>query len=388
MPVKSVAIIGAGIAGLTAALSFARYGVSSHIIEQAHHLTEVGAGLQISPNASRILSELDVLANIEPLWVEPESIDLTSGQSLKTLMSLPMRQLARARWSAPYGVLHRSTLQQALLGAVLRNPLCHLHLGKRVETVRKTDISSITFTDHDLIVGADGVWSSARYSVPDSPAPNFSGNVAWRFTIHDDAAPSFLQKQSVKAFLGPKGHIVAYPLKEVSAYNVVAISIGADPGQTWKAESTGQQKEMLLKQFQSWDPAIIELLEKTESSNFWPLYQLSEGRWHNGRNCVLIGDSAHAMMPFAAQGAAMAIEDAFELAGQVMATDTLSEGLAAFEALRVPRISKARKRAQLNRFAYHASGPFKLGRDLLFAMRSPQSFAADLDWLYGYHAKG
>lgn len=169
---------------------------------------------------------------------------------------------------------------------------------------------------------------------------------------------------------------------------MVAISIGADPGQTWKAESTGQQKEMLLKQFQSWDPAIIELLEKTESSNFWPLYQLSEGRWHNGRNCVLIGDSAHAMMPFAAQGAAMAIEDAFELAGQVMATDTLSEGLAAFEALRVPRISKARKRAQLNRFAYHASGPFKLGRDLLFAMRSPQSFAADLDWLYGYHAKG
>jgi salicylate hydroxylase len=388
MPVKSVAIVGAGIAGLTAALSFARHGVSSHIIEQAHHLTEVGAGLQISPNASRILSELDVLANIEPLWVEPETIDLTSGQSLKTLMSLPMRQLARARWGAPYGVLHRSTLQQALLCAVLKNPLCHLHLGKRIETVRTADISAITFADQDLIIGADGVWSSARYSVPESPSPSFSGNVAWRFTIHDDVAPSFLQKQSVKAFLGPKGHIVAYPLKEVSAFNVVAISIGADPGQTWKAESTGHQKEMLFEQFRDWHPAIRELLTKTENGNFWPLYQLSEGCWHNGQNTVLIGDSAHAMMPFAAQGAAMAIEDAFELAGQVMLAATLPQGLAAFESLRVPRINKARKRAQMNRFAYHASGPFKLGRDLLFAVRPAQSFAADLDWLYSYHAKG
>ncbi|MNE89443.1 3-hydroxybenzoate 6-hydroxylase [compost metagenome] len=94
------------------------------------------------------------------------------------------------------------------------------------------------------------------------------------------------------------------------------------------------------------------------------------------------------MMPFAAQGAAMAIEDAFELAGQVMAAGTLQQGLSAFERLRVPRIAKARKRAQLNRFAYHTSGPFRLGRDMLFKVRSPQSFAADLDWLYGYHAKG
>lgn len=388
MPVKSVAIVGAGIAGLTAALSFARYGVSSHIIEQAHHLTEVGAGLQISPNASRILSDLGVLDSIEPLWIEPDSVDLTSGQSLDTLMALPMRELARSRWGAPYGVLHRATLQQALLKAVVSNPLCHLHLGKRLETVRKTDISAITFADHDLIVGADGVWSCARYSVPDSPSPSFSGNVAWRFTIHDDAAPSFLDKRSVKAFLGPKGHIVAYPLKEVAAYNIVAISIGADPGQTWKAESTGQQKEMLFRQFGNWHPHIRELLTKTENPNFWPLYQLNEGRWHNCQNTVLIGDAAHAMMPFAAQGAAMAIEDAYELVGQVMATADLAKGLAAFDALRLPRIAKARKRAQLNRFAYHASGPFKLGRNMLFKLRSPQSFAADMDWLYGYHAKG
>ena len=151
MPITSVAIVGAGIAGLTAALSFARHGVSSDIIEQAGELTEVGAGLQLSPNAARLLAELGVMPEIEARWTEPVSVDLASGRTLAPLLSLPMGAVARTRWGAPYGVLHRSTLQRALLDAVTRNPLCRLHLGKRLENATADVIASITFRDHDLI---------------------------------------------------------------------------------------------------------------------------------------------------------------------------------------------------------------------------------------------
>lgn len=388
MPVKSVAIIGAGVAGLTAALSFARYGVRCDILEQAERLEEVGAGLQVSPNAARILAELGVLPALERQWLEPETVDLVSGLSMKRLVSLPMREVARNRWGAPYGVMHRATLQEALLGAVQGNPLCKLHLGKRLDEVSKSTITSMTFQEHDLIVGADGVWSSARFAVPGSPAATFSGNIAWRFTIAAGDVPDFLRSQSVKAFLGPAAHLVAYPLTEKSGFNIVAIAAGANPGDTWKAEAQGKQHTLLMNQFRGWNPAFSDLLRKVAKPTFWPLFQAGEGRWHNGSDTVLIGDAAHAMMPFAAQGAAMAIEDAFELAAFVERGSSLSAALANFEAHRLPRIEKARKRANVNKFAYHARGPMRLGRDLLLSMRPPEAFLADFDWLYGYRAEG
>ena len=388
MPIKSVAIVGAGIAGLTAALSFARQGISSDIVEQAGELTEVGAGLQVSPNAARILAELGVMAEIEARWTEPVSVDLADGKSLATLLSLPVGATARTRWGAPYGVLHRSTLQNALLNAVTRNPLCRLHLGKRIENATTDVIAATTFRDHDLIVGADGVWSAARFAVPSAPTATFSGNIAWRFTVTAKDVPSAINKSAVTAYLGSGGHIVAYPLKEVGGFNIVAIALGADPGATWRAESSGQQKAMLLAQFRGWSPDIVRLLASSENPTFWPLYQAGPGRWHNGRDTVLIGDAAHAMMPFAAQGAAMAIEDAFELAGTLTGTSLpVPQALAAFEALRLPRIEKARKRASLNRFAYHATGPVRLARDFVFSTRPREAFLKDFDWLYGYRAK-
>ncbi|CUX15790.1 FAD-dependent monooxygenase [Agrobacterium fabrum] len=393
MPIKSVAIIGAGISGLTAALAFARHGIDCDIIEQAGELAEVGAGLQLSPNAARILATLGVLPDIEARWTEPVSVDLASGKSLTTLLSLPMGAVARSRWGAPYGVLHRSTLQSALLQAVTRNPLCRLHLGKRIENATADVIAATTFRDHDLIVGADGVWSAARFSVPAAPTATFSGNVAWRFTVAAEEVPSAFNKTAVTAYLGSRGHIVAYPLKEVGGFNIVAIALGADPGATWRAESSGRQKALLLEQFRDFSPDIVRLLDSSEKPTFWPLYQAGPGHWHNGRDTVLIGDAAHAMMPFAAQGAAMAIEDAFELAGTMAGSNgekplPVPQALAAFEALRLPRIEKARKRASLNRFAYHARGPVRIARDLVFSTRPPEAFLKDFDWLYGYHARG
>ena len=386
MPTDRIAIVGAGMAGLTAALAFARKGIACDIYEQAPALTEVGAGLQISPNASRILDALGVLEKIETVWTEPERINLLSGTSLRAISHVPAGSFARARWGAPYGVLHRSTLQNALLEAVLAQPLCNLKLATRLSPDDMPDLIGAG-KPYKLVVGADGVWSQMRHRVSGGPEPEFSGNVAWRFTVPAAEAPAWLTPDAVSAFLGPSAHLVSYPLKDAGGFNVVAIASGISPGETWEAKSTQAQRQMLLDQFRSWNRQIVSVLERAPAPTFWPLYQMIPGRWQNGRDTVLIGDAAHAMMPFAAQGAAMAIEDAFALAAHAAGAASIAEALDTFEAERLPRIARARARGKFNRFAYHARGPVRLGRDLVLSLRPPQSLAADLDWLYGYRSR-
>jgi salicylate hydroxylase len=381
MSVEHAAIIGAGVAGLTAALALARHGIRSEIFEQAPELTEVGAGLQISPNASRILDKLGVLDLLTPIWLEPNSIRLISGTSLHELAAVPSGPAARARWEAPYGVLHRTSLQGALLAAVKDNPLCTLHLGSRIES---GDIAAITRAG-GVIIGADGVWSKTRDLVADSPSSRFSGNIAYRFTVSAADARGVLNRESVSAFLGPSAHLVAYPLRETDSFNMVAITTGHAATREWLAQPTQAQRQQLLGRFSRWNPALLSLFEKSGEMTFWPLYEATRGKWQNGRDTVLIGDAAHAMMPFAAQGAAMAIEDAYELAS-FLAKRLASEALPLFEAHRVPRVNRLRQRGAFNQFVYHARGPFRIGRDIVLSLKPPQSLAADLDWIYAYRA--
>ncbi|EJT05751.1 FAD-dependent monooxygenase [Rhizobium sp. CCGE 510] len=380
MPIEHAAIIGAGISGLTAALSLSRRGISSDIFEQAGELAEIGAGLQVSPNASHILAELGILDGLSKAWLEPEAIRLISGSSLRQLAAVPAGKFARQRWGAPYGVLHRSTLQKALLAAVEADPLCRLHLGVRM------DATLPPFErDADVVIGADGVWSKLRQLVPGSPSPRFSGNIAYRFTIAADAAPGFLDPTSVSAFLGGSAHLVCYPLRETGSFNMVAITAGNSAPQAWQSEPKAEQRAELRTRFSGWNAAIVSLLEQHRALTFWPLFEASAGTWQDGRKTVLIGDAAHAMMPFAAQGAAMAIEDAYELAA-FLSNRPVAEALLLFERHRAPRIAKLRQRGAFNRFAYHAKGPIRIGRDLVLGLKPPQSLAADLDWIYGYRA--
>lgn len=388
MTIKTAAVVGAGVAGLTVALALAQRGVRVHIIEQAPYLAEVGAGLQISPNASRVLAKLGVLADLEAVWTEPASVSMLSGKTLASLASVPVGSLARSRWRAPYGVLHRSTLQTALANAVEAQELCELHLGHRLESLQCGRIAALTGLEPDLIIGADGVWSMVRSCIEDSPEPDFSGNVAWRFTVPFAESPSFLDRQNVTAFLGPSAHLVAYPLKEAGVFNLVAIAAGVNPGPTWNFSANSEQKKVLLRQFSGWNREILALLRQVEDAKFWPLYQVSDGRWHDGRSMVLIGDAAHAMMPFSAQGAAMAIEDAWLLAQEVTKKASLAEALQNFETSRKARAKQVRRRGDFNRFVYHARGPVRIARDLFLSMRQPQSLAADLDWLYGHEMPG
>ncbi len=383
MSIKHAAIVGAGVAGLTSALSLAARGISSDIIEQAPQLGEVGAGLQLSPNATRVLDQLGVLPELERHWFEPEAISLVSGTDLRPLASVPAGDFARKRWGHPYGVLHRSTLQQGLLRAVLNQPLCRLHLGHRVQGAGPDSIRAITEKKPDLVIGADGAWSVARDSIAGSPSVSFSGNIAWRFTIDQAAAPAFLSRAGVTAYLGAKAHLVSYPLREIDGFNLVAIAAGTKSDESWAIDADAARRAMLLEQFSGWHRDIRTILSGADRPTFWPLYQASQGNWHNGRDTVLIGDAAHAMMPFSAQGAAMAIEDAFSLAAHV-ARAPLPFALEAFSIERKARAERVRARGDFNRFAYHARGPFRIGRDIVLSLRPPERLAADLDWLYGH----
>lgn len=385
MPVQSVAIVGAGIAGLALALALSRKGIRAEILEQAETLREVGAGLQLSPNATRVLADLGVLDGLRLRWTEPVSIDLSSGMTLKTRISIPLGKQAVTRWGAPYAVVHRATLQAALLDAVRASPLCRLHLGEQIGPRSVEDITTRCDNEPDLIAGADGVWSQVRRLVPGAPKSSFTGNVAWRIVVPFDEAPPELPRDRVSAYMGPGAHLVCYPLADAGGFNLVAITGGFDPGETWEGRAERGRTIALRNLFGSWHPVLRDLIGRGDELLYWPLCQAGDGAWNDGRNVVLLGNSAHAMMPFMAQGAAAALEDAFVLT-EAITTLPLPRALAAFEARRKPRARRLRDRAEFNRRIYHASGPLRLGRDLALALRPASAFLKDLDWIYGYRA--
>ncbi|MAM11677.1 MAG: salicylate hydroxylase [Rhizobiaceae bacterium] len=385
MTISHAAIVGAGISGLTAALALARHGISSEIFEQADALAEVGAGLQISPNASRCLAKIGVLGRLEGQWREPKKVALASGLTLRELAHVPVGE-ARKRWGAPYGTLHRATLQSALKHAVADEPLATLRLGARIDKANRAALSGRTEKPADIIICADGVWSHSRRQIKGAPEARFSGNIAWRFVLSSEDAPGFLERDSVTAFMGPMAHLVAYPLRDVGGFNLVAIAAGASAGEAWHTEVDSSWKTALERHFKGWNPELTRLFS-ADKPTFWPLYEAGEGNWHNGSDTIVIGDAAHALMPFSAQGAAMAIEDGFELAAFLAGMEA-PQAFEAFVAHRKPRLAALRKRTGFNKFAYHASGPIRIGRDIVLKLRSPEALAGELDWLYGYHAYG
>ena len=387
MPVTSTAIIGAGVSGLVLALSLARKGISSDLFEQADSLSEVGAGLQISPNAARILDDIGILSGLRAVWTEPQSVDLCSGITLRPEVSIPMGEAAVARWKAPYGVLHRATLQKALVEAVNANSLCRLHLGMRLEPKSLAEIAPFCERKPDLVVGADGVWSRARGLVPGAPEVRYSGNVAWRFLIPFAGAPDVLARDRVSAFMGLGAHLVCYPLKETGTFNLVAITRSKTLADAWNTLNEPARRLEVSRHFAGWNPVLRDLLRHVEGLLYWPLCEATAGCWQNGRDAVLIGDAAHAMMPFMAQGAAMAIEDAATLA-HLLATEPLPEALGTYERQRKPRIARLARRVAVNRLVYHARGPMRWGRDLALRLRPPERYLADFDWLYGFGVPG
>ncbi|MBS9720076.1 FAD-dependent monooxygenase [Tianweitania sp. BSSL-BM11] len=395
-PDRPILIAGGGVAGLTAALTLAAEGFPVRLFEAAQEFGEVGAGLQLSPNATHILRRLGVLEHLLPHAVAPTGVVLRDATTLRQLTEIPLTESA-ARYGAPYLVAHRAAIQQALLAAVKAQPAIIIEKDAQVlsaefgtddVTLTLSRDGSTTTIKGAFLVGADGVWSSLRRFVQqDQPVDSvFSGMTAWRTTIDRGTAEalglsSLIRFDKVSTFLDPKAHLVAYPISAGKALNLVAITRGTAGTKDW-SQTDGQAA---LTAFLSRLGAPLQHLSTLTTWTRWPLYSAPAGLKWTARRLVLTGDAAHAMLPFAAQGAAMAIEDAAVLASLLGQHRTdLERALPLYEAERRPRIDRLLARGKLNRMAWHAAGPIAFGRDMVLRLKGPQSLARDLDWLYGW----
>jgi salicylate hydroxylase len=392
-----IAIAGAGIAGLTAALALAQQGFRVTLLERSERLEEIGAGLQLSPNATRLLDRLGVLSLLKPIAVRAEAVEIRSARTLRLLGSVPLGEKAVRRWGAPYLTVHRADLQSALLACVKRHP--------SIELVRGANVRDAAFHDHGvtlsvdragqieefscgLAIGADGVWSTLRGLGGAARQSRYSGYVAWRAMLQpaqleratDAAVPP---NDRVTAWLHPSFHLVAYPVRAGEAINLVAVTRAPEVTRRWSNDADFSK---LMAALRGAAPALVRLAEAAGPWTTWPIHEVApDGAWTAAVGIALIGDAAHAMSPYAAQGAAMAIEDAVTLAAALAGEPNDPQAaLTLYEKARRKRIARVAARGGFNRFTWHAKGPVAFVRDRVLALRKPEALAADFDWLYGW----
>ncbi|MCB8840151.1 FAD-dependent monooxygenase [Aurantimonas sp. VKM B-3413] len=375
-PPPRIAFVGAGIAGLTAALEFSMLGWPVTVFERAARLESVGAGIQLSANALRVLERLGLSAALGATGTRAREVSLRSGRTGRLIAKVPVE----ADDGTPYLSIHRADLQTVLVEAVRARREIDLRLGCELAaiapapeglslTIRETGRESRC--EADLVVAADGV-NSAIASQLGLPPSRPSGAVAWRAAVPGTGF------SGINAWLGRSRHAVAYPIRGGTQTNLVLI----EPA----AAAPDADPAAMLERFSGWDRTLKELIRAAKQPTFWPLLEVPAARpWrHMDDRIVLIGDAAHAMLPYAAQGAAMAIEDAAVLAACLAEAPDLSSALAAYEAARRPRITRVRERVAFHRRVYHLPFPLGLARDAVIAARPKASLRGDLAWLYDW----
>ncbi|MEM6383830.1 MAG: FAD-dependent monooxygenase [Pseudomonadota bacterium] len=362
-------IVGGGIAGLTAVLCLAKRGLASQLFERAPQFEEVGAGLQLSPNALKVLFALGLRDKLEGHAVAPSRIAIHSGLSGRPIAHVPLGKTAEQRYGTPYWVMHRADLQRVLVEACTASELITLQTDRDIAP----DVGVDDGGDHLPTIAADGVNSRWRSAIRNDAATRFTGTVAWRAVTQSDSSEA--SNPETQVWFGPNAHLVSYPLRGGRARNLVAIA------RTNKIEG-------MLDAFAAWSGDIRDRLMGCRDWSPWPLKAVDpKGAWYK-HDTVLLGDSAHAMLPFAAQGAAMAIEDAWVLAQFLSQPVEPAQAFVRFEAARKARVSRVWREAERNGRIYHMTGPMALGRDTVMRASGPQRLLARYDWLYGWSPEG
>ncbi len=370
-----VLIVGGGIAGLSAALAFARRGAKVQVLEQAPELREVGVGLQITPNGARVLRALGLGPAMEARSLQARAVEPRDA--------LTGRRIARFdlhRVGGDWRLFHRADLLDLLHEAVLGAGI-PIRTGTRVSAVTPGGVTleSGQALQSDLIVGADGIHSVVRGHVVGPPQPFFTGQVAWRALV--DAR----QEPVARIWMAPGRHVVTYPLRD-GRLNLVAVreeSAWAEEG--W---SHRDSPDSLRAAFPDAAPELRAILSRVEEVGRWGLFRHAiPQRWHKGR-AVLLGDAAHPTLPFLAQGANMALEDAWTLAREATQYGLL-DGLARYGADRFPRVRDVIAEANANAKRYHLRGPKRRAAHLVLraaGLLAPDAFLRRLDWVYGFDA--
>lgn len=387
-------IAGGGIAGLSCALALSQSGFNVVLCERANAHEEFGAGLQLTPNATRVLSRLGVLERVRAVAMSPRAICAFRGSDDFALMRMSV-EYAERRWGAPYLAIHRADLQLLLLDALRHRPNVELRLGTTVTDVamqsdrifvglKRGSASAEEWVD--LLIGADGLRSRVRESFSPEGAEKlaFTGRIAFRTTVASACLNSSWAQPEVGLRLGPRAHLVHYPLRGESVVNLVAIVESAWRGAAGDHPWDGvADRPALERAFSSWSKETRDLLGAAKDWRAWPLYcRPPTNRFSLGR-IALVGDAAHPMVPFLAQGAAQAIEDAGAFQRIFSQTESVPDGLVAYSRVRVERARRVQVEAQRQGQIYHLNGMMALARDFVMKMLGPERLRARYDWLYG-----
>jgi len=384
---RPVLIVGGGIGGLTASIALAERGLDTTVLERSTFAEESGAGIQLGPNATRLLRALGVLEAVAPSAFRPEAIWVFDGLTGRRLTSVPLGSQAEARYGAPYLTLHRADLHAALLSACKARGAIALTPGFAVAGVEARDeaVAAVGIdgarTEGSAVLGADGLWSDVRNAVAPGASLRPTSATASRALLPLGGMPSPFDAPVVGLWLGPRAHLVHYPVRSGEALNVVAVTDGGDDAEGWNRSA---DREALLCGFTGWCKESKSLLERAEGWRAWSLYRLAPlPRWSRGR-VALLGDAAHPVLPFLAQGAALAIEDAVALAATL--AETPADPAAAFrryEDARRPRASRVQRQSKRFGRLYHLRGPARLARNFALARRTERTALDRFDWLYG-----
>lgn len=383
-----VIVVGAGIGGLTTALTLRRAGLEIVIFEQAPQLREIGAGIQISPNANRILHRLGLADALRKVAVRPLAIEIHRWDDGRLLIRQPLADLCEQNFGAPYYHIHRPDLLE-LLAAALPDGVLHLdhrcvglvQHADRVEVKFHNDITA----DADLVVGADGIHSTVRSLILGPESPRFSGHVAYRGLVPSARLAHLGLEVNASMWWGPDHHFVHYFVGEGARYvNWVAIGRGECRVESWTAR--GEIADA-LQEFAGWHPQVGAIISAAESTNRWALYDRdSLPNWTVGR-ITLLGDAAHAMLPYMAQGAVQSIEDAAVLAkclARVDASHDMTAALLRYEEIRRPRASRCQAGSRANGITYHLpDGEDQQRRDSSLSSSATAPLPQNA-WLYGH----
>lgn len=381
-----VLIVGAGIGGLTLAHALLAKGVAVQILETSKALTDVGAGIQIPPNAVKVLRALNLDAAVTTRAFRPRAIEARMGESGRPIFSIPLAEQSMMRWGAPYLHIHRadyiSVLEAALPDGVLK-------LGAKVTSYNQTPdgvqvrLQSGKEICGSHLIGADGIRSTIRAQMLGSDKPRFTGNVAWRIVVPVEALEGYTPRPTACAWFGRGKHAVTYRL---GAEGNLANFVGVIERDDWREESwsTEGTKAEALTDFSGWHPIITTLIQRADTFHRWALFDREPlPSWTQG-SVTLMGDAAHPMLPFLAQGAAMAVEDAYVLADVIATGRELIE----YQSQRLPRTSKVQSASRANMGLFHKrrllSQLVSYGPMWLAGRIAPSIVHRRMDWLYGY----
>jgi len=382
-----ILIAGGGIGGLAAAYALARKGFSVRLLEQAEEFGEIGAGIQLGPNIFRALEKLGLKDKVLADAHVPPAQEMRDALTGELITQVPLGKEYFERFGQPYALTHRADLHAVYLQACQGSNLITLENNRRVVdhgddgggvTVRLDSGEEIKGR---ALIGCDGMWSRVREKIVGDGKPRVSGHIAYRAVLRRADVPDDLWRPEMVLWAGPRTHFVHYPLRRGELYNLVAVFHSDHYEEGWNAEGS---KDVLWRHFAMQRPEVLRLLERIETWRMWVLCDREPIKeWSKG-NVTLLGDAAHPMLQYLAQGACMATEDAVWLAEKVAATpDDLAGAFRAYQEQRYLRTGQVQIMARVYGEFYHARGVAAELRNRMLAARTPQDSYEGIAWLYG-----